>query len=68
MVRIGKLDRINTARHELTRMIRAYHNGEIERVKFRDLVYALSVLLSFQRAELDQEIEKRLDAIEEKLK
>jgi hypothetical protein len=68
MVRMGKLDRINEARNQLSRIIRSYSRGDLDRVKYRDLVYGLSALLAFQRAELDQELEKRLDAIEEKLK
>jgi hypothetical protein len=67
MKQLRRMNRIPEARMQMTRLIKAYYLGEIEPVTFRNLVYGLSTLLAFQRAELDQELEKRLDAIEEKL-
>ena len=53
------------ARRTLARMIRAYHNGELESQKFRDLVYGLSTMLAYFKHAADLKIEERLQAIED---
>lgn len=67
MKQLRRIDSIPHAKQQLTRIIKAYFKGELKPEVYRNLIYGMSHLLSFQKAELDQEIEKRLDAIEEKL-
>jgi hypothetical protein len=67
MQRINKLDNLKEAQGELSRLIRAYYRDEIETAKFKTLVYAFSVLLNYQKTAQEQELEKRLTALEEKL-
>ncbi len=67
MQRINKLNTIQEAQRELSRLIRSYYRDEIETAKFRTLVYAFSILLSFQKTASDQEIEQRLSEIEAQL-
>ena len=55
------------ARRTLSRLIRAFHAGEIEESKFRVLVYAFSALLSYFKHSADVEIEKRLDELEQRM-
>ena len=67
MQRINKLNTLKEARGELSRLIRAYYRDEIETPKFKTLVYAFSVLLNYQKTDTDQEIEKRLTELENKV-
>ncbi len=67
MQRINKLDNLKEAQGELSRLIRAYYRDEIETAKFKTLVYSFSVLLNYQKTAQEQELEKRLTALEEKL-
>ena len=67
MKQLRSIKRVNEARQQLSRIIKAYFNGELDATLYRNLVYGFSHLLAFQRAELDMDIEKRLEAIEEKL-
>ncbi|MFA5638780.1 MAG: hypothetical protein WC961_07870 [Anaerovoracaceae bacterium] len=67
MQRINKLNTIQEAQRELSRLIRSYYRDEIETAKFRTLVYAFSILLSFQKTASEQEIEKRLTELEQKV-
>jgi hypothetical protein len=61
------LNTLENTRKTLSRIIRKYNAGEIEDVKFRNLVYAFSHLLGYWRTEKDLEIEERLTKLEEKL-
>lgn len=67
MQRIGKMDTLPETRRQLERLMRANLQGHIESALFRNLVYSFSVLLQFHKAEQEQELEKRMKAIEEKL-
>lgn len=67
MKRLNSMDTIEQTRHELNRLMRSYLQEHIDGTTFRNLTYAFSILLSFHKAEADQEIEKRLDAIEERI-
>ena len=55
------------ARRTLARLMRAYHNGELESKKFRDLVYGLTTMLAYFKHAADLRIEERLEAIEDQL-
>ena len=67
MQRINKLNTLKETQNELSRLIKAYYRDEIETAKFRTLVYAFSILLSFQKTASEQEIEKRLTELEQKV-
>ncbi len=49
------------------RIIKEYDGDELEADKFRNLIYAFSKYLEFLKFEKQQEIEKRLAVIEEKI-
>ena len=53
------------ARQTFSRLIRKYHNDEIETDKFRALTAAFSTLLAYFKHDADLRIEERLDAIED---
>jgi len=67
MKKIGSLKTIGDTRNQLTRVIKAYHLGEIPAVDFRNLVYSFSVLLSFQKSEAETELLERMDRLENRL-
>ena len=56
-----------SARHALGRLIRNYQAGQMESQTFRDLIYGMTLLLSYFKHEADLEIEKRLQDVEEAL-
>ena len=57
----------NNARRTLARFIKEYHRDEIDRVKFRDIVYAMSHLLGYFKLDAELSIEDRLERIEQAL-
>ena len=66
------MTRINTKSHESTRislgrLLRSYQKGEIESQTFRDMIYGMNLLLGFFRLDLESDVERRLELIEEKL-
>ena len=66
------MTRINTKSHESTRislgrLIRSYQAGQIDSQTFRDMIYGLNLLLGFFKLELEQDVERRLEAIEEQI-
>lgn len=63
MTRINTADH-NRARLALGRLIREYQREEIPSQTFRDIVYAMNLLLAYFRHASDLDIEQRLDAIE----
>jgi hypothetical protein len=52
------LSNARAARHTLTRLIRLRFNGKIDSQNFRDLTYALNVLLGFDKLEKQTELAK----------
>jgi len=64
---MGKMNTVQETRYQLERLMRANLQGSIDPGVFRNLVYSFSVLLQYHKTESEQEIEKRLDAIEAKL-
>lgn len=67
MQRINKLNNLQDAQNELSRLMRAYYRDEIETPKFKTLVYSFSVLLNYQKTATEQDIEKRLTDLEGKV-
>ena len=66
------MTRLNTRSHESTRislgrLIRSYQKGELDSQTFRDLVYSLNLLLAFFKHASDEDLAKRLEAIENKI-
>ena len=66
------MTRINTKSHESTRislgrLLRSYQKGEIESQTFRDMIYGMNLLLGFFRLDLESDVERRLELIEETL-
>ena len=66
------MTRINTRSHESTRislgrLIRSYQKNELDSQTFRDLVYSLNLLLAFFKFQSDEDLAKRLEAIEAKI-
>ena len=57
----------DAARRTLARLIRAFHQDELDEKKFRALVYGFGTLLSYFKHSADLEIESRLEALEEQL-
>ena len=62
MQRIGSMENLTEARHQLNRLMRAHFHGDIDTQTFRNLTYAFSVLLSFFKTELDQPKEETQEA------
>jgi len=65
--RINKINTLAESRRELARLIKAYHRQELDSTTFRNLVYSFSVLLNYHKTETEQEIEKRLTELEQKV-
>jgi len=57
-----------SARESLCKLMRAYYSNLIPSVKFRDLIYAFSKLLEYDKHAFESEMTKRLDAIEQALR
>lgn len=62
-----RLNTLENSRKTLARLMRLHASGKVERDMFKDLVYGCSVLLSFFKAELDQDFAERLEHVEEML-
>jgi len=62
-----KLSTREDARQSLARIIRLRAQGKMESDRFRDLCYGLAHLLGFFRLELDADVEKRLEILEERM-
>ncbi len=67
MVKIGSLKSYSEARNQLARLIKSFHQGEIEQGDFRALVYGFSALLQYFKYEKDIELEERIEKIEKAL-
>ena len=67
MQRINKIETLAESRRELARLIKAYYRQELDSTTFRNLVYSFSVLLNYHKTETEQEIEKRLTELEQKV-
>jgi len=63
-----RLNSLENSRKSFARIIRLYMCGELDRVMFRDLVFAMSGLLGFWRAEKELDIEDRLLSLEEQIR
>lgn len=58
------LNSLPNRRKTLTRIIRAYHARSISEEEYLALVYGLRTLLSFWKAEPDEEVLTRIEQIE----
>ena len=58
------LDSPASARKSLARLVRLRYQGRLESELFRDLVYAFSALINYDKLLADLRIEERLTAIE----
>lgn len=65
--RILRLKTHGDARRTLARLLREYDRDEIEAIKFRNLIYALSKLLEFFKHAQNVEVEQRIERIEQML-
>ena len=61
------LNSLESGRKTVARFVRWYHKGEISENHFRTVIYGMSCLLSYFKAELALDIETRIEAIEEVL-
>ncbi len=61
-----RLNSLENSRKSFARLIRMYLSDEMDRVMFRDLVFAMSGYLSYWKTELETDIEERLTALEER--
>ncbi len=62
---------LENARRTLAKLIREYRNTpdtERENTAFRNTVYAFSVLLSYFKAEIDEDLERRVTELERLIK
>ena len=62
-----RLNTLENSRKTLCKLMRLYAGDKVERDKYKDLIYGCSVLLSFFKAELDQDFAERLEHVEEML-
>lgn len=62
------LDSPKSARKTIARLCRMRFRGEVASDVFRDLVYALSTLRSYDQLIADLRIEERLDSLESRVK
>ncbi len=65
MKKIGSLRTHSEARRQLSRLIRSFHQGEVEQGDFRALVYGLSALLQYFKHEKELELEERIEKLEQ---
>ena len=61
------LGSIIAVRKTMARMMRKFNTGELSAEKMRILTYSVTVLLQAFKAEVTQDLEERLTALEEKL-
>jgi len=61
-----RLNSLENSRKSFARLIRMYLSDEMDRVMFRDLVFAMSGYLGYWKTELETDIEERLTALEER--
>lgn len=61
-----RLNSLENSRKSFARIIREYMRGDLDRVTFRDLVFAMSGFLGYWRTEKELDIEERLLALEER--
>jgi hypothetical protein len=69
MARSGPPERLALAdlagtRRSFARIVRSFYRNEIPEAKARALGYCFSVLCALFRAEIEADVEKRLDALE----
>lgn len=62
-----RLNNLPNARRTYNRILRAYFNDEIDREKFRDLVYAFSTLIGMWKLQQTEELAERIEALEQAL-
>lgn len=66
-IRKLRMNSYENVKKSYLRIIKEYDGDELEADKFRNLIYAFSKYLEFLKFEKQQEIEKRLAVIEEKI-
>ena len=66
VLRLG-LSTIAQARASFGRILRAYYRDQIPEAKFRNMAYGFSILGGLFKAEMQQELEARLDTLEKRL-
>ena len=57
----------DSARRSLGRLLRLFHNDDIDEGKFRAMVYGFNALLAYFKLDAELDIEARLEAIEKAL-
>ena len=58
-----RLNTVEASRKTVSRLIRAFDNGDLKEEKFKTLVYGLRILLDFFQAEKSLDFEKDLEFI-----
>ena len=58
------LNNLTNSRKTLSRLIRLFDQDEIPEGKYRALIYGFSCLLAFFKAETEQEVISRIEALE----
>ena len=59
-----RLNSLQNTRKTLARLLREFNAGKIDEGRYKGLIYGLSILLQFWKAEQAAELEARLEAIE----
>jgi len=65
VIKIGSLRTYSEAKRQLARLIRSFHQGDMDQADFRALVYGLSTLLQYFKYEKDVELEERIEKLEQ---
>ena len=61
-----RLNSLENSRKSFARLIRMYLADEMDRVMFRDLVFAMGGYLGYWKVEMETDIEERLTALEDR--
>lgn len=62
------LNSIENSRKTIGRLLRKYYYGQLDESTFRTLIYGLSHYLSYLKLEMETDLERRIEAIEDVLK
>jgi len=63
-----RLTTLKSSKTSFARVIKAYAEGTLDEKTYRNLVWALGVFIAYLKAESEQEIIKRIEALEEVMK
>lgn len=62
-----RLNSLPNTRRTFARLLRARMNGELDQKTYRDMIYGMSVFSQFWKLEATEELQERLDALEDLL-